>query len=337
MASNRDFSFIYQDASTDILCGPLQQLEDPAVLMLLQPHEQQQQQQHTMDSDVSQLHYDNSSGSSPSFLSPSHPLNTNDDNEKRTTPTVTTTHNGEISPETCWDSPSSETGGLTTTSINNTTTPESNSSSNNATSRRRSRTSPLSNPARRAEHNATERARRESLNGKFRLLASILPNLQNSKKPSKSQIIEKALEWVEHSLLSEERYQFELLRLEQENKRINDQLQQCLVSSQQHQSLQQSWPLHQTPPHDNGIHSNNNNNNYCYTAVPSPPSSTTTSVSSSNYSCGSNNSHTNVTPIMVTPSSTSVDVSLISQHQQQQYHHPPHQHQHPNHPHHSAS
>ncbi|KAI9497752.1 hypothetical protein BDB00DRAFT_590227 [Zychaea mexicana] len=187
---------------------------------------------------------------------------------------------------------------------------------------RRSRTSPLSNPARRAEHNATERARRESLNGKFRLLASILPNLQNSKKPSKSQIIEKALEWVEHSLLGEEKYQYELFRLEQENKKISDQLQQCLISSQQQQ--QHQWPLNNTPPLTNSSsssisHSNSSSIssvNFC-NAVPSPPSSiASTSVSSSRYSCASTNNGSNVTPVMFTPSVTTVDVSLIPHHQQ---------------------
>ncbi|KAI8145337.1 hypothetical protein BJV82DRAFT_34527 [Fennellomyces sp. T-0311] len=252
MASDEEFSFIYNDVAPNTLCGPLQP-EEPAVMMLSPQHHHQQQY-----TGIGALQ--SSSGST-------FPPSTNDDNEKRTT-------NGETSSEIYWAS--SE---IAPTS--------------------RSRTSPLSNPARRAEHNATERARRESLNGKFRLLASILPNLQNSKKPSKSQIIEKALEWVEHSLLSEERYHFELLRLEQENKKIGHQLQNCLASSQQ-------WQLN-TPPNDAGF-------NYSY-AVPSPPSSTATLTSSPTYSCGNRN----VTPAMVTPSITAVDVPLINQ--QQQYHH----------------
>lgn len=48
---------------------------------------------------------------------------------------------------------------------------------------------------RRAEHNAIERARRESLNSKFQQLAHALPNLQNDRRPSKSTIIERTLEY----------------------------------------------------------------------------------------------------------------------------------------------
>jgi hypothetical protein len=49
--------------------------------------------------------------------------------------------------------------------------------------------------ARRAEHNAIERARRESLNTKFQQLAHSLPNLQNDRRPSKGTIIERTLEF----------------------------------------------------------------------------------------------------------------------------------------------
>lgn len=48
---------------------------------------------------------------------------------------------------------------------------------------------------RRAEHNAIERARRESLNTKFQQLAHSLPNLQNDRRPSKGTIIERTLEY----------------------------------------------------------------------------------------------------------------------------------------------
>ena len=128
MALNEEFSFIYQDTSTDILCGPLQQLEDPAVLMLLQPHEQQQ---HTTDSDVHNLQFDDSSGPISSLSSPFLTLSqtTNDDNtnkkRKSSAPspiitTTTTTANSETSPETCWASPTLETTPNTTTSSSNT-------------------------------------------------------------------------------------------------------------------------------------------------------------------------------------------------------------------------
>ena len=136
MALNEEFSLIYQDTSTDILCGPLQQLEDPAVLMLLQPHEQQQQHQHTADPDVHNLQFDDSSGPisslSSSFLPISQTTNNDNTNKKRkasapslmttATTTTTATANGEVSPETetCWASPTLETAPNSTTSSSNT-------------------------------------------------------------------------------------------------------------------------------------------------------------------------------------------------------------------------
>lgn len=47
----------------------------------------------------------------------------------------------------------------------------------------------------RAEHNAIERARRESLNTKLQQLALSLPNIQNDRRPSKGTIIERTLEY----------------------------------------------------------------------------------------------------------------------------------------------
>lgn len=49
---------------------------------------------------------------------------------------------------------------------------------------------------RRATHNAIERARRESLNGRFLELARALPTMGNVKRPSKSVIVNKSLEWI---------------------------------------------------------------------------------------------------------------------------------------------
>lgn len=82
----------------------------------------------------------------------------------------------------------------------------------------------LSKAERRAEHNAIERARRESLNTKFQSLAQILPNLNNYRRPSKSQIVEKALDWVKQSLSREERYRYQILQLQRENKRVMAQM-----------------------------------------------------------------------------------------------------------------
>ena len=50
---------------------------------------------------------------------------------------------------------------------------------------------PPSTAERRATHNAVERARRESLNGRFMELASALPAMAQVKRPSKSIIVAK--------------------------------------------------------------------------------------------------------------------------------------------------
>lgn len=56
---------------------------------------------------------------------------------------------------------------------------------------------------RRATHNAIERARRESLNGRFLELARALPTMSNVKRPSKSVIVNKSLEWICESQVRE--------------------------------------------------------------------------------------------------------------------------------------
>lgn len=84
----------------------------------------------------------------------------------------------------------------------------------------------MSKAERRAEHNAIERARRENLNTKFQSLAQALPNLINYRRPSKSQIVEKALDWVKQSISREERYRYQVMQLQRENKRLLAQLMQ---------------------------------------------------------------------------------------------------------------
>lgn len=119
----------------------------------------------------------------------------------------------------------------------------------------------LSKSERRAEHNAIERARRENLNTKFQSLAQLLPNLINYRRPSKSQIVEKTLEWVQKSISKDERQRYQILQLQIENKRL---MTQCISQQQeQHQPYrpqkQNSYQQQEnTPiiPHDV---SNNNN------------------------------------------------------------------------------
>jgi hypothetical protein len=62
------------------------------------------------------------------------------------------------------------------------------------------------------------------LNTKFQSLAQALPNLINYRRPSKSQIVEKALDWVKQSISREERYRYQALQLQRENKRLLAQL-----------------------------------------------------------------------------------------------------------------
>lgn len=125
--------------------------------------------------------------------------------------------------------------------------------------------SSLSKAERRAEHNAVERARRESLNGKFQQLAESLPNLQNYRRPSKGQIVDKALDWIRQTVHKEHRYQYQLYQLQKENKRLlallknqQDQASPSLETStstaspqniqQQQQQLFHAAQQHSTPP-----------------------------------------------------------------------------------------
>ncbi|CAM0138965.1 hypothetical protein VKS41_008524 [Umbelopsis sp. WA50703] len=77
---------------------------------------------------------------------------------------------------------------------------------------------------RRAEHNAIERARRESLNTKFQELAHSLPNLQNDRRPSKGTIIERTLDFVKRTIIQEEKYRTEIERLREQNGKLRARL-----------------------------------------------------------------------------------------------------------------
>ncbi|KAI9486377.1 MAG: hypothetical protein EXX96DRAFT_646199 [Benjaminiella poitrasii] len=103
---------------------------------------------------------------------------------------------------------------------------------------------PLTKAERRAEHNAIERARRENLNTKFQSLAQALPNLINYRRPSKSQIVEKALDWVKQSIAREERYRYQILQLQRENKRL---LAQLMHQQQENGSARQPMPANPMP------------------------------------------------------------------------------------------
>lgn len=113
-----------------------------------------------------------------------------------------------------------------------------------------SRRGSLMNKAeRRAEHNAIERARRECLNSKFQQLAEALPNLQNHRRPSKGQIVEKALDWVKQNMTKEDRYQYQIMQLQNENKRLLCQIN--IIQDKQKQTTNTGviTPPPQTPLH----------------------------------------------------------------------------------------
>ncbi|CAO3649007.1 unnamed protein product [Mucor hiemalis] len=83
---------------------------------------------------------------------------------------------------------------------------------------------------RRSAHNALERQRREHLNVKFQQLAHALPALQTVRRPSKTMIVAKSLEFVSSSLKRENSFLTEIEKLRLENEKLRKQAQN---SSQQ--------------------------------------------------------------------------------------------------------
>ncbi|GAA6059299.1 hypothetical protein JCM10212_005879 [Sporobolomyces blumeae] len=74
--------------------------------------------------------------------------------------------------------------------------PTSSLSTNGSKPKRSNNRKGPANADKRATHNAVERARRESLNGRFTVLAESLPTMRNIKRPSKAMIVNKALDFV---------------------------------------------------------------------------------------------------------------------------------------------
>jgi aryl carrier-like protein len=73
-------------------------------------------------------------------------------------------------------------------------------------------------------HNAMERVRRETLNTKFQELAYALPTLRTVRRPSKSQIVQRALEFVRSAFIQERLYQKQITTLKRENELLIAQL-----------------------------------------------------------------------------------------------------------------
>lgn len=84
----------------------------------------------------------------------------------------------------------------------------------------------ISEPAseKRMVHNAMERVRRETLNTKFQELAYALPTLRTVRRPSKSQIVQRALEFVRTAFVQEKLYQKQITTLKRENELLIAQL-----------------------------------------------------------------------------------------------------------------
>ncbi|KAI9269356.1 hypothetical protein BY458DRAFT_436683 [Sporodiniella umbellata] len=99
---------------------------------------------------------------------------------------------------------------------------------------------------RRAEHNATERARRENLNAKFQQLAHILPNLQNDNRHSKVTIIDRTLDYIKESVIREEQMKNRVKELEKINSVLLSQLDDR--SYKRKKSIQMDPPLLSVPP-----------------------------------------------------------------------------------------
>ncbi|KAI8875587.1 hypothetical protein K501DRAFT_233464 [Backusella circina FSU 941] len=79
------------------------------------------------------------------------------------------------------------------------------------------------NNDRRSAHNALERQRREHLNNKFQQLALALPSLQSVRRPSKTMIVAKSLEFVSSSLQRESKFISEIQKLRKENEKLRKQ------------------------------------------------------------------------------------------------------------------
>ncbi|RHZ55458.1 hypothetical protein Glove_415g33 [Diversispora epigaea] len=77
---------------------------------------------------------------------------------------------------------------------------------------------------RRANHNAVERARRECLNTKFQELAHALPSLAQVRRPSKSIIVQKSLEFIYKSRQRDDMHDEEMRIIRSENDSLHEEI-----------------------------------------------------------------------------------------------------------------
>lgn len=91
-----------------------------------------------------------------------------------------------------------------------------------------------STPDKRASHNATERARRDSLNARFDVLASRIPAISEVRRPSKALIVNRSLQFVDDSLARERMYRTLLSDLHDRTRFLTDQLNDLRVANGLH-------------------------------------------------------------------------------------------------------
>ncbi|CAO3684923.1 unnamed protein product [Umbelopsis ramanniana] len=109
----------------------------------------------------------------------------------------------------------------------------------------------------RTAHNALERQRRENLNTKFQELAHTLPGLQTVRRPSKSMIVTKSLEFVSQAKYREMRFQYQISQLYKQQQKLLSSENQVLEarpfknSSDQAAAIKASkvpFPTKESPP-----------------------------------------------------------------------------------------
>ncbi|RXW23815.1 hypothetical protein EST38_g2035, partial [Candolleomyces aberdarensis] len=120
---------------------------------------------------------------------------------------------------------------------------------------------------RRATHNAVERQRRETLNGRFLDLAALLPNLSQIRRPSKSSIVNSSIAHIHasrrHRMLASRELRLVKAESDALRRELNDWRDQAfaivvsgemdaLMQQQQQQGYMQGPPQHYAPAHHMG-------------------------------------------------------------------------------------
>ncbi|KAI8078853.1 uncharacterized protein BX664DRAFT_318192 [Halteromyces radiatus] len=90
---------------------------------------------------------------------------------------------------------------------------------------------------RRSAHNALERQRRETLNSKFQELAHALPALQTVRRPSKTMIVAKSLDYVTKSIQRETNYVNQIKDLRKQNERLRKQAKAAKLAMTKQQNI----------------------------------------------------------------------------------------------------